>query len=49
MMNNLLVFGHAKLKKKGVFSMPMIIGWALVASGTTVVIVKALTDLGILR
>lgn len=28
--------------------MSVIIGWALVASGTAVVVVKALTDLGIL-
>lgn len=48
-MYNLLIFGQAKQKKKRGLIMAAIIGWALVASGSTVVVVKALTDLGLLR
>ena len=49
-MYNLLMFGKSKRNnnEKGVFSMTTIIGWGLVVTGAAGIVVKVLTDLGII-
>jgi hypothetical protein len=36
------------MKNERVLNMAALVGWALVASGATIVVVKALTDIGLL-
>jgi hypothetical protein len=37
-----------KIQRKGVFNMTTVIGWGLVVSGAVTLVVKVLTDIGII-